>query len=55
MIRSMELILGLDPMNRFDALAEPITTCFTEEPNLAPYRRSPTTFRSTNGIPPARP
>ncbi len=41
MIRSMEMILGLDPMNRFDALAEPITTCFTEEPNLAPYRAIP--------------
>jgi DNA-binding beta-propeller fold protein YncE len=41
MVRSMELILGLDPMNRFDALAEPITTCFTDEPNLAPYRAIP--------------
>jgi hypothetical protein len=29
MIRSIEMILGLDPMNRFDALADPITTCFT--------------------------
>jgi Phosphoesterase family len=26
MIRSIEVILGLDPMNRFDALADPITT-----------------------------
>ena len=38
MIRSMELILGLDPMNRFDALADPITTCFNETPDLTPYR-----------------
>ena len=30
MIRSIEMILGLDPMNRFDALAVPITTCFTD-------------------------
>ena len=30
MIRSIEVILGLDPMNRFDALADPITTCFTD-------------------------
>ena len=38
MIRSMEMILGLDPMNRFDALAEPITTCFTDRLDLTPYR-----------------
>ena len=38
MMRSMEMILGIDPMNRFDALAEPITTCFMEEPDLTPYR-----------------
>ena len=41
MIRSMEMILGLDPMNRFDSLAEPITTCFTEQPDLTPYRAVP--------------
>lgn len=37
MIRSMETMLGMDPMNRFDALTDPITTCFTDTPNLAPY------------------
>ncbi|MFO0889952.1 MAG: alkaline phosphatase family protein [Isosphaeraceae bacterium] len=41
MIRSIELMLGLDPMNRFDSLAEPITTCFNEEPDLTPYRAVP--------------
>ena len=41
MIRSMEMILGLDPMNRFDALADPITTCFTDQPDLTPYRAVP--------------
>jgi DNA-binding beta-propeller fold protein YncE len=41
MIRSMELILGLDPMTRFDALAAPITTCFTSEPDLTPYVHAP--------------
>jgi YVTN family beta-propeller protein len=41
MIRSIELILGLDPMNRFDALADPITTCFNETPDLTPYHAVP--------------
>lgn len=37
MLRAIELILGLDPMTRFDALANPITTCFTEKPDVTPY------------------
>lgn len=41
MIRSMEMMLGLDPMNRFDALAAPITTCFNETPDLTPYHAVP--------------
>ncbi len=41
MIRSIEMILGLDPMNRFDALADPITTCFTDTLDLTPYRAVP--------------
>jgi len=36
MIRSMEMILGFDPMNRFDSLAEPIATCFSDELDLTP-------------------
>lgn len=38
MLRSIELILGLQPMNRFDALAQPITTCLQNEPNYTAYR-----------------
>src|SRR5206468_4044822 len=37
MIRSIELMLGIDPMNRFDALTPPIHDCFTDKPNLSPY------------------
>ena len=37
MIRSIELMLGLDPMNKFDALADPLIDCFTDEPDLTPY------------------
>ncbi|MHB1558782.1 MAG: alkaline phosphatase family protein [Isosphaeraceae bacterium] len=37
-IRSIEMMLGLDPMNRFDAVAEPMTACFGNRLDLAPYR-----------------
>jgi DNA-binding beta-propeller fold protein YncE len=40
-IRSIELILGLDPMTRFDALAAPVTTCFNSTPDLTPYEHTP--------------
>lgn len=39
MIRSIELMLGLDPMNRFDAMADPLAACFTDTPDLTPYDR----------------
>ncbi len=38
MIRTMELILGLPPMNQLDASATAMSGCFTDEPNLAPYQ-----------------
>jgi hypothetical protein len=41
MIRSIELILGLEPMTRFDALAQPITTCFNSTPDLSPFTHVP--------------
>ncbi len=41
MIRSIEVILGLDPMNRFDAPADPITSCFTDSLDLTAYRAVP--------------
>ncbi|MDX2037869.1 MAG: bifunctional YncE family protein/alkaline phosphatase family protein [Isosphaeraceae bacterium] len=41
MLRSMGLMLGLDPMNRFDALAEPLVDCFTDTPDLTPYKAVP--------------
>jgi hypothetical protein len=33
----MELILGLPPMNQMDATATPMSDCFTNVPNFAPY------------------
>jgi DNA-binding beta-propeller fold protein YncE len=41
MIRSIEMMLGLDPMNKFDALAEPMTECFTDQVDLTPFRATP--------------
>jgi YVTN family beta-propeller protein len=36
-LRTMELILGLPPMNQMDATATPMSDCFTNVPNFAPY------------------
>ncbi len=36
-LRSVELILGLPPMNQMDATATPMSDCFTEKPDLTPY------------------
>jgi hypothetical protein len=41
-LRSMELILGLPPMNQIDATATPMGDCFTDVPDLAPYVALPT-------------
>lgn len=36
-IRTMELILGLPPMNQMDATATPMFHCFTDTPDLRPF------------------
>jgi DNA-binding beta-propeller fold protein YncE len=41
MIRSIELMLGIEPMNRFDALTPPLAACFMEKPDLTPYTTVP--------------
>jgi len=41
MIRTIEQILGLPPMNIQDAIANPMTDCFTMEKNLTPYEVRP--------------
>lgn len=41
MLRTMELILGLDPMSQFDAAARPMWASFTGEPDLTPYKNRP--------------
>ena len=37
MIRSIELMLGITPMNRFDALTPPLSDCFTDTRDLSAY------------------
>lgn len=36
-LHSIELMLGLKPLARLDAMSTPFTACFTDEPNLRPY------------------
>jgi len=42
MVRTMENILGIPPMNQFDLAAEPMTECFTDKPDFTPYKALPT-------------
>jgi hypothetical protein len=37
-IRSIEMILGLDPMNKFDAVADLMTVCLDDKLELTGYR-----------------
>lgn len=41
MLRTMELILGLPPLNQLDASATPMLNSFSDTPNLAPYDAVP--------------
>lgn len=41
MIKTIELILGIPPMNQFDLMATPMRDCFQDEPDLTPYKARP--------------
>lgn len=41
MLRTMELILGLQPMSQFDAAATPMYACFRNEPDTAAFAHKP--------------
>jgi YVTN family beta-propeller protein len=45
LLRTMELMLGLPPMNQMDATATPMTDCFTDQPDFTPYEAM------TNNVP----
>lgn len=40
-LRTMELVLGIPAMNRFDRTATRMTACFTETPDYTPYTHLP--------------
>jgi hypothetical protein len=37
-VRTIELMLGLPPMNQFDATATAMSDCFADEPDFTPYK-----------------
>jgi hypothetical protein len=41
MVRTIEQILGLPPMNIQDAIANPMTDCFSAKPDMTPYTAIP--------------
>ncbi len=41
LLRTIEQILGLKPMNQFDAAAQPMFECFTDTPNFTPFDALP--------------
>ncbi|MCB9208818.1 MAG: bifunctional YncE family protein/alkaline phosphatase family protein [Ignavibacteriales bacterium] len=41
MFRTIENILGIPPLNQFDLAAEPMTDCFTDQPDFTPYKALP--------------
>jgi YVTN family beta-propeller protein len=51
MVRTVEQILGITPMNQEDYAAEPMYGAFTEHPNFAPYSAAPNQIPLTLGVP----
>lgn len=41
LLRTIELMLGLPPMNQMDATATPMTDCFVETPDFTPFTAVP--------------
>ncbi len=41
LVKTIELMLGLPPMNQLDLSATPLRACFRPEPDLAPYTAAP--------------
>jgi YVTN family beta-propeller protein len=50
MVRTVEQILGIHPMNQEDYAAEPMYGAFTESPNFAPYTAVPNVIPLTLGV-----
>lgn len=53
-LRTIELILGLPPMNQMDASASPMSACFTERPDFTPFNAVPNQVPLDELNPPAK-
>ncbi|MDQ3814502.1 MAG: beta-propeller fold lactonase family protein [Armatimonadota bacterium] len=53
-LRTMELVLGLRAMNRFDRTATRMTACFVDQPDFRPYTHVPNRVPLDEMNPPAR-
>jgi YVTN family beta-propeller protein len=51
-LHTIELILGFPPMSQYDASAEPLWRCFSEQPNLTTYEAKPlqTNINAVNAV-----
>jgi DNA-binding beta-propeller fold protein YncE len=54
LLRTIELILGLPPMNQMDATATPMFDCFTDLPDLAPFNTVPSNIPLDQVNPPIK-
>jgi YVTN family beta-propeller protein len=52
LLRTIEQILGLPPMNQFDATATPMFDCFTETPDFTPFTSVPNVLPLDTMTPP---
>jgi YVTN family beta-propeller protein len=50
MTRTIEQILGLQPLNQYDLIASPMTTDFTDTPNFAPWNAVPNQVPLNMGV-----
>ncbi len=54
LLRTVELILGLPPMNQMDATATPMFDCFTNVPDFAAFEAAPNNIPLDQMNPPAK-
>jgi hypothetical protein len=53
-LRTMEQVLGMKPMNQFDASASPMSECFTDTADFTPYEALPSNIPLDQLNPPAK-
>jgi YVTN family beta-propeller protein len=54
MVKTIELALGLPPMNQLDLAAVPLRACFQDKPDLRPYAAVPNRMRLDEMNPPVQ-